>query len=269
MTATLLKIRGLRVSFPYPAVNGLNLEADKGAFTSIVGESGSGKSVTALALCRLLPPAARIEGEVLFKGQNLLSLREDGLLKVRGKEIAYVFQDPSSSFDPVLRIGAQIVEARRAHFSETASAASAKALEFLRAARISDAERVFAAYPHELSGGLKQRAMIAMALSMEPQLLVADEPTTALDVTTQAGILTLLKTLQRERGLSLLFITHDLALAARFSDRIYVLEKGSVAEKMEKKDGVFAAASSYGRRLFRAELSGTLAPKTPIGDVDA
>jgi ABC-type dipeptide/oligopeptide/nickel transport system ATPase component len=257
------------VSFPFPAVNGLNLEADKGAFTSIVGESGSGKSVTALALCRLLPPAARVEGEVLFKGQNLLHLSEGDLLRVRGKEIAYVFQDPSASFDPVLRVGAQIVEARRAHFRETESAASAKALEFLRAARVADAGRIFAAYPHELSGGLKQRAMIAMALSMEPQLLVADEPTTALDVTTQAEILALLKSLQRERGLSLLFITHDLALAARFSDRIYVMEKGSAVERMEKKDGRFAPASAYARRLFSAELAGTLAPKTPIGEADA
>ncbi len=268
MTATLLKVRGLCVSFPFPAVNGLNLEADKGAFTSIVGESGSGKSVTALALCRLLPSAARIEGEVHFKGQDLLRLDETDLLKVRGKEIAYIFQDPSATFDPVLRIGAQIVEARRAHFKETGSTASAKALEFLRAARITDAERIFAAYPHELSGGLKQRAMIAMALSMEPQLLVADEPTTALDVTTQAEILALLKSLQSERGLSLLFITHDLALAARFSDRIYVLEKGSVVERMEKKEGRFIPASIYARRLFSAEL-GHLVPKTLIGEAHA
>lgn len=269
MTATLLKIRGLRVSFPFPAVNRLNLEADKGAFTSIVGESGSGKSVTALALCRLLPPAARVEGEVLFKGQDLLRLGEKDILKIRGKEIAYVFQDPSASFDPVLRVGAQIVEARRTHFRETQSIASAKALDFLRAARITDVERIFAAYPHELSGGLKQRAMIAMALSMEPQVLVADEPTTALDVTTQAEILALLKSLQRERGLSLIFITHDLALAARFSDRIYVLEKGSVVERMEKKEGGFAPVSPYARRLFRAELGTLLTPKTQIGDTDA
>lgn len=246
------------------AVDLLNLKIAEGSFASIVGESGSGKSVTALSITRLIPAAA-LTGEILFKNGreqlNTLSLSAEKLLDLRGKKIAYIFQDPGTSLNPVLTIGSQLVETRRAHFDDSKKNASEKALKSLSDVKIKDAARVFSAYPHELSGGMKQRVMIAMALIAEPKLLIADEPTTALDVATEKDILDLLVNAKKEKGLSIVFITHNLSLAAAYSDAVYVMQKGRVVECLGPKS---QAQHPYTRKLFAARLE-NVAPKTFIG----
>lgn len=244
----LLDIKNLTVVFPdqNPAVNGLSLEIKQGSFVSIVGESGSGKTVTALSVCRLVS-GAQTSGEIIYRpgtaeAVNLLALPEEDLLKIRGAGISYVFQDPGSSLNPVLKVGKQIIESFCAHQRGNTSEAQVKALELMRSVGIPDAERIYASFPHELSGGLRQRAMIAAALMTDPKLLIADEPTTALDSVTQRGILKLLSDVQKERGLTVLFITHDLSLAKKNSDTIYVMENGK------------RATEAYAQKLFKAQL---------------
>jgi oligopeptide/dipeptide ABC transporter ATP-binding protein len=233
----LLDVRDLHVRFRMLdgtifAVNGVSLHLDPGETLGLVGESGSGKSVTSLALMRLLPPqpAAEVSGEIVFDGLDLAGLAEKQMRSMRGRDIAMVFQDPMTSLNPVLRIGEQIEETIRAHREIDADGAKARAAELLRLVGIADPGRQLDRYPHEFSGGMRQRVMIAMALALEPKLLIADEPTTALDVTIQAQVLELLKRLTAETGTAVILITHDLGVVARMTRRVAVMYAGKVVE---------------------------------------
>jgi oligopeptide transport system ATP-binding protein len=234
----LLDVRDLRVRFRMLdatifAVNGISLHLDRGETLGLVGESGSGKSVTSLAVMRLLPPqpAAEVSGAIVFDGRDIAHLPEKQMQAIRGRDIAMVFQDPMTSLNPVLRIGAQVEETIRAHREVDSTSARARAAELLRLVGIADPDRQLERYPHEFSGGMRQRVMIAMALALEPKLLIADEPTTALDVTIQAQILDLMQELQRSFGSGIIMITHDLGVVARMADRIAVMYAGHIIEE--------------------------------------
>jgi oligopeptide/dipeptide ABC transporter ATP-binding protein len=233
----LLSVADLRVGFSteagrLQAVDGVSFDLAPGEVLAIVGESGSGKSVTAQTLLGLTrSPNATIEGSVRLGGEELLHAGESDLQRVRGERMAMIFQDPMTSFNPVYRIGAQIVEAIRAHRDSSRDDAHARAIELLDSVGIPDAARRADDYPHEFSGGMRQRAMIAMALALEPEVLIADEPTTALDVTIQAQILELLAGLNRERNLATILITHDLGVVAEVADRVMVMYAGRVVEE--------------------------------------
>jgi oligopeptide/dipeptide ABC transporter ATP-binding protein len=233
----LLSVEGLRVGFAteggrLQAVDSVGFDLAAGEVLAIVGESGSGKSVTAQTILGLTRSHnATIEGSVRLGESELLNASEAELRKVRGERIGMVFQDPMTSFNPVYRIGAQIAEAIRAHRDVSKEAARARAVELLDSVGIPDAERRVGDYPHEFSGGMRQRAMIAMALALEPEVLIADEPTTALDVTIQAQILSLLESLNRERNLATILITHDLGVVAEVADRVLVMYAGKVVEE--------------------------------------
>ena len=235
--APLLEVRDLRVHFDTPdgvvkAVDGVSYTAEAGRALGIVGESGSGKSVSSLTVMGLTRAGnARISGEVLFGGRDLLALPDDEMRRIRGNEIAMIFQDPLSSLHPLHRVGAQLVEALRAHATVSKRAAAARAVELLAMVEIPDPRRHARAYPHELSGGMRQRAMIAMALANEPKLLIADEPTTALDVTVQAQILDLIRRLQAELGTGVVIITHDLGVIAETADEVAVMYAGRIVEQ--------------------------------------
>jgi peptide/nickel transport system ATP-binding protein/oligopeptide transport system ATP-binding protein len=234
----LLSARDLRVGFAtegglLQAVDGVSFDLAAGEVLAIVGESGSGKSVTAQTILGLTrSPNARIEGSVRLGEDELLDASETELRRVRGERIGMVFQDPMTSFNPVYRLGSQIVEAIRAHRGDVSkSEGRARAVELLDSVGIPDAERRVDDYPHEFSGGMRQRAMIAMALALEPEVLIADEPTTALDVTIQAQVLRLLEGLNRERGVATILITHDLGVVAEVADRVLVMYAGRVVEE--------------------------------------
>ena len=235
--APLLSVRDLSVSFAteggrLPAVERVSFDLSPGEVLAIVGESGAGKSVTAQTIIGLTrSPNARIEGRVELRGTDLVAAGEGELRTVRGERIGMVFQDPMTSFNPVHRIGSQIVEAIRAHRSIGKQEARGLAVEMLDSVGIAEAARRVDDYPHEFSGGMRQRAMIAMALALEPEVLIADEPTTALDVTVQAQILGLLERLNRERGLATILITHDLGVVAGVADRVLVMYAGRVVEQ--------------------------------------
>ncbi len=237
--APLLRIEGLRTVFggaglpDIAAVDGVDLTVARGRTLGIVGESGCGKSILSLSIMRLLPPQGRIAaGRILFGGQDLASLSNREMRQVRGRRIAMIFQEPMTSLNPLASIGAQIAEAIRTH-DRTASAADlrARGIEALRRVRIPAPERRIDDYPHQMSGGMRQRVMIAMALSCAPDLLIADEPTTALDVTVQAQVLDLLRDLQAETGMAIILITHDLGVVARMADEVAVMYAGRVAEQ--------------------------------------
>ena len=232
----LLKVQDLSVTFrngdrETVATQGVSYELAAGEVLAVVGESGSGKSVTALALTRLLPPApgCALGGSVRLAGVELLTLPENQLAKVRGGSIAYIFQEPGSSLNPVYTIGFQIGEAISLHRPEIKDV-RAEVVRALAEVHINDPERVADQYPHELSGGMQQRAMIAMALACDPKILVADEPTTALDVTIQKEIMDLLARLRRERGMSIILITHNFGIVANFADKVQVMWKGRIVE---------------------------------------
>jgi peptide/nickel transport system ATP-binding protein len=234
----LLSVRDLRVGFAtegglLQAVDGVSFDLSGGEVLAIVGESGAGKSVTAQTIMGLTRSAnARIEGSVKLRGEELVEASDAALRELRGEQLAMVFQDPMTSFNPVYRVGDQIVEAIRAHRGDIGRAeARSRVIELLDAVGIADAERRVDDYPHEFSGGMRQRAMIAMALALEPRVLIADEPTTALDVTIQAQILRLLEDLNRERGLATILITHDLGIVAEIADRVLVMYAGRVIEE--------------------------------------
>jgi oligopeptide/dipeptide ABC transporter ATP-binding protein len=236
--APLLSVRGLRVGFAtegglLQAVDDVSFDLRPGEVLAIVGESGSGKSVTAQTLIGLTRSKnARIEGSVQLDGEELLEAGEATMRRLRGERIAMVFQDPMTSLNPVYRIGNQIVEAIRAHKGEVGKdEARRRVTELFESVGIPDAERRVDDYPHEFSGGMRQRAMIAMALALEPEVLIADEPTTALDVTIQAQILRLLEDLNRERGLATILITHDLGVVAEVADRVLVMYAGRIVEE--------------------------------------
>jgi len=212
------------------AVNEVSFVARRGEVLCILGESGSGKSVTLRSLMRLLPRTAMVAGDIRVNGQDVLAMRPRELRDLRGGLVAMIFQEPMTALDPVYTVGQQIGETVRRHTGCGRKAARARALELLELVRIPSAERRLDAYPHELSGGLRQRAMIAMALSCNPQLLLADEPTTALDATVQVQVLVLLRRLQRELGMGMIFVTHDLGVAAEIADRIAVMYAGRIVE---------------------------------------
>src|ERR671921_1927758 len=241
-TAPLLEVRDLRVSFNTEdgvvrAVDGVSFTLAPGEVLGIVGESGSGKSVTMMSVLRLInDPNAVFEGEVLYKGRNVMELPEDRMREVRGGDIAMIFQDPMTSLNPVYRVGDQIVEAILAHRAVGKAQARARAVELLRQVGIPQADRRADDYPHQFSGGMRQRAMIAMALANDPDILIADEPTTALDVTIQAQILELIARLKDEFSSAVILITHDLGVVAGIADRIAVMYAGRIVEFGPKRD---------------------------------
>jgi peptide/nickel transport system ATP-binding protein len=233
----LLDVRDLRVGFateagPLTAVDGVSYSVAPGGALGIVGESGSGKSVSSLAVMGLLRgPGVSVSGQALFDGRDLLALGEAGMREMRGNEIAMVFQDPLSSLHPLKRVGAQVAEAVRAHNAVSRATARARAVELLTMVELRDPPRAAASHPHQLSGGMRQRAMIAIALANEPRLLFADEPTTALDVTVQAQILALLRRLREELGMALVIVTHDLGVIAQTAEEVAVMYAGRIVER--------------------------------------
>ncbi len=248
----LIDIQGLNVAFPgHQAVRNLDLQLRAGETLALVGESGCGKSTTALALLGLLPRHAKVQGRVLFEGQDLLALPERRRCALRGDRIAMIFQEPMTSLNPVLTLGDQIGEALRLHRGASARAARARAIELLDMVRVPEPQRRVDDYPHHLSGGQRQRAMIAAAIACQPALLVADEPTTALDVTVQAQILSLLDDLRGELGMGLLLITHDLAVVGEWADRVAVMVHG---EKVE--EGAASVLLSHPRHPYTRGLLG-------------
>jgi oligopeptide/dipeptide ABC transporter ATP-binding protein len=235
----LLDIKGLYTSFKtrdglVRAVDGIDFQVDRGEIMGLVGESGCGKSVTSLSILRLVAkPGAIDAGEILFDGQDLLKLSSDDMRKIRGDRISMIFQQPTSSLNPVWDVGHQIEEVLRVHRGMKGKAAQGRALELLKMVGISDPERRLKAFPHEMSGGMAQRVMIAMALACEPELLIADEPTTALDVTIQAQILDLMRNLRDETGTAIILITHDLGVVAEMCDRVAVMYAGEIVEETD------------------------------------
>jgi oligopeptide transport system ATP-binding protein len=215
------------------AVNGVSFYVDKGETLGIVGESGSGKSVTSLSIMRLIPnpPGKIVGGKIMFDGEDLLSYDEDEMRKIRGKNISMIFQDPMTSLNPVLTIGRQLTETLELHMKMNAREARRRAVELLALVGIPSPEKRLDDYPHQFSGGMRQRVMIAMGLSCNPDLLIADEPTTALDVTIQAQILELINTLKAELGMAIIIITHDLGVVARMADRVNVMYAGRIVEE--------------------------------------
>ena len=238
----ILEIKDLFVKFPMDggainAVNGVNLSLGKGETLGVVGESGCGKSVTMSTILRLVKtPPARIEGEIYYKGQNILDMPMRDFTRIRGKEISMIFQEPMTSLDPVIKIGPQIAESLMLHEKLLKNAAMAKALELLKQVEIPNAEKRINDYPHQLSGGMRQRVMIAMALACKPQILLADEPTTALDVTIQAQIMDLIKKLRGEYGMSIMIVTHDLGVISDVADRVVVFYSGQIVEEARTAD---------------------------------
>jgi peptide/nickel transport system ATP-binding protein len=249
-----LSVRDLKVTFPseagaVEAVRGVNFDVHPGEVVGIVGESGSGKSTVALAVMGLLQNSARVTGSAHFKGHELLGLDDKALSHIRGRSVAMVFQDPLSAFTPVYTIGAQISEAIRIHQDVTKDQANARAIELLDLVGIPQAKDRIRSFPHEFSGGMRQRAMIAMALAGEPELIIADEPTTALDVTIQAQVLDLLRRATRERETALLLITHDLGVVAETADRVAVMYAGQIIEEGPAAAVIRTPASPYARDL--------------------
>ncbi|UXU74710.1 MULTISPECIES: ABC transporter ATP-binding protein [unclassified Paracoccus (in: a-proteobacteria)] len=237
----LLSVRNLRVSFPtrsglFEAVRGVSFDLGRERL-GVVGESGSGKSMTGRAILGLVRPPGRVSADRLeLGGESILNLPERQMRRLRGARISMVMQDPKFSLNPVMTIGAQIVEAYRLHGVDARSAARDKALEMLRAVQIRDPERVFDAYPHEVSGGMGQRVMIAMMLAPNPDILIADEPTSALDVSVRNEVLRIMDRLVSARGMGLIFISHDLNLVAQFCDRVLIMYAGQVVEELPARD---------------------------------
>jgi peptide/nickel transport system ATP-binding protein len=246
----LLDLQHVSIDFgSKPAVGDLSLSIAPGESLGLVGESGSGKSATALAIMRLLPPQARTSGRILWNGQDLLTLSEESIRSLRGRQMAMIFQEPMTALNPVMRIGEQVAEAVLAHGGRKKEAQKL-AIDALRDVGIPDPERRVRSYPHQLSGGMRQRVMIAMAIVNRPQLLIADEPTTALDVTIQAQILELLADLRRRFNLAMLFISHDLAVVSQVTDRVAVMYAGSLVEIGAVREIFRAPAHPYTRGLL-------------------
>jgi len=253
----LLAIRDLEVTFAagaatLPVICGVDLSVGRGEILGIVGESGSGKSVTMLAAMGLAGPRARLAGSVRFDGEELIGRPAETLRRLRGRRMAMIFQDPMTALDPVITIGAQIAEAVRIHQAISRRAAHERAVELLDRVAIPFPRRRALQYPHEFSGGMRQRAMIAMAIANDPELIIADEPTTALDVTVQAQILELLAGLVRDRGVGLALITHDLGVVAGLADRVAIMYAGRVVEAAPVREAFYAAAHPYTRNLIRS-----------------
>lgn len=266
MTAeTVLSVRDLRVTFQtndgaVEAVRGLDLDVKSGETVAIVGESGSGKSQTTMAIMGLLAQNGRATGQALYRGKDLIGMPERELNKIRGAKITMIFQEPMTSLDPLYKIGDQLAEPLRYHRGMSKSQARPRILELLKLVGIPEPERRIDSYPYELSGGQRQRVMIAMALANDPDILIADEPTTALDVTIQAQILELLADLQKRLGMAIVFITHDLGIVKRFADQVYVMRAGEVVEHAPTQKIFAAPEHAYTKMLLDAEPEGTKAP---------
>ena len=277
----MLEVRDLRTSFFTPAgevkaVNGVSFNLDSGKVLGIVGESGSGKSVTAYSILQILTHPGRIVGgSVKFRGQELVGATEEQMRKIRGNKISIIFQDPMTSLNPVYTIGNQLEEAILLHTDRNREQAKARAVEMLTLVGINEPEKRLKQYPHELSGGMRQRVMIAMALACEPDILIADEPTTALDVTIQAQILELMQDLQKKLGMAIIMVTHDLGVIASMCDEIMVMYGGRVCERGTADDIFYRPAHEYTKGLLRsipsaANMNERLIPigGTPINMLD-
>ncbi len=255
----LLEIRELRTYFEMEgetvkAVDGISFQLKRGETLGIVGESGSGKSVTNLSIIRLIPrpPGRIVSGEIIFDGQDLLSLPESEVRKIRGRRIAMIFQDPMTSLNPFMKISRQLMEMTQLHLGYSANQAYEHAIKMLETVGIPDARARVDDYPHEFSGGMRQRVMIAMALSCQPELLIADEPTTALDVTIQAQILELIKQLKQDSGTSVILITHDLGVVAGMTDHLLVMYAGKVFEQASTSELFASPGNPYTKGLLRS-----------------
>jgi peptide/nickel transport system ATP-binding protein len=251
---SLLSIHDLRIRFASTeAVRGISLQVDEGEVLGLVGESGSGKSATALAILGLLGPAAQVTGQILWQGSDLLRQPASALRRLRGREIAMIFQEPMTALNPVMPIGRQVAEGAQAHASSwTGREAKRKAIAALEAVDLPDAAERYGDYPHQFSGGQRQRILIAMALINRPRLLIADEPTTALDVTVQAQVLELLRGLQQQYGLAMLFISHDLAVVGEVASRVAVMKAGQIVETGPSARLLTAPEHDYTRSLLAA-----------------
>jgi oligopeptide/dipeptide ABC transporter ATP-binding protein len=254
---SLLEVEGLRVEIrgehgTVTIVDGVDYAVEQGQVFGVAGESGSGKTMSALALLRLLPRGAQTSGRATYEGQDLLRLTGRALRRVRGRELAMVFQDPMTSLHPMMSIGRQLSEHVRYHEGASKQAALARAAELLEEVRIPDPERALHAFPHQFSGGMRQRVAIAGALAARPKLLIADEPTTALDVTVQAGILRLLDRLRRENGLSVIMITHDLGVLSSIADHVSVFYAGRIVESGPTRELLAQPRHPYTRALLDA-----------------
>ena len=259
MDGQLLEVRDLRTYFEtedgtVKAVDGISFALKRGETLGIVGESGSGKSVTNLSIIRLIPnpPGRIVSGEVVFNGQDLLLLSTEQVRKIRGRRIAMIFQDPMTSLNPFMKISRQLMEVTQLHLGHTRMRAYEHAIKMLETVGIPDARSRIDSYPHEFSGGMRQRVMIAMALSCEPELLIADEPTTALDVTIQAQILELIKKLKQETGTSVILITHDLGVVAGMTDHVIVMYAGKVFEQASTAELFSRPGNPYTKGLLRS-----------------
>ncbi|MFZ9336181.1 MAG: ABC transporter ATP-binding protein [Burkholderiaceae bacterium] len=264
-TDLLVDVRGLHVTFtggrkPVRAVDGVDLQVARGEVVALIGESGSGKSVTLRSLLRLHPPRrTEMSGHMRVAGEDVLAMSERTLADYRGRVASMIFQEPLLALDPVYTVGAQIVESIRRHESISAPEAQQRALQLFERVRIPSPERRLAAYPHEMSGGMRQRAMIALALACKPQLLLADEPTTALDATVQIQILLLLRELQRDLGLAVVFVTHDIGAAVEVADRIAVMYAGRIVEEGPARTLIRQPRHPYTMALLKSRAHGALA----------
>ncbi|RSZ44354.1 ABC transporter ATP-binding protein [Variovorax sp. 553] len=266
----MVRLRDLSVTFsggrkPVHAVSGVSLEVKRGEVVALIGESGSGKSVTMRTLLRLHPERrTRMGGTVQVAGRDVLAMSQRELADFRGKVASMIFQEPLLALDPVYSVGAQIVESIRRHESVTQAEAQQRALALFERVRIPSPERRLQAYPHEMSGGMRQRAMIALALACKPQLLLADEPTTALDATVQIQILLLLRELQRDLGLSVIFVTHDIGAAVEVADRIAVMYAGRIVEEGTARELIRSPRHPYTIALLKSRAHGALARGTRL-----
>jgi oligopeptide/dipeptide ABC transporter ATP-binding protein len=269
-----LAVEHLRVSFPggnhsrfYP-VDGVSFSLERGQTLALVGESGSGKSLTSLALLQLVPPPGRVERDSVIRlgDTDVLALKGEALRQIRGRRVGMIFQDPMTSLNPVFPVGDQIAEGILAHFDMTRAAARQRALALLEEVGIPDPASRLKAYPHQLSGGMRQRVMIAIALAAEPEILIADEPTTALDVTVQAQILEVLDRLRESRGMAVLLITHDLGIVAGRADRVAVMYAGQIVEEAPTEQLFAQPSHPYTQGLFASvpRITGPLRRLTPI-----
>ena len=270
LNVPILKVEGLSIAFPgsahgRKAVSEISFSIAPGETLGLVGESGSGKSATSLAILRLLPPAARISGEISFDGTNLLDLAPEAMRRHRGREIAMIFQEPMTALNPVMPIGAQIAEAVRAHDGAISrKALTARVIESMLQVGLPEPERRMRDYPHQFSGGQRQRILIAMAIINRPRLLIADEPTTALDVTVQAQILALLRDLRETHGLAMLFISHDLAVVSQIAHRVAVMQHGSIVEQASAAELFLHPQHEYTRKLLAAAPTMTTDRARPL-----
>lgn len=268
--APALRIRDLTIEIGRPLVHGISLDLQAGRIHGLAGESGSGKTLTSLAVLGLLPRQARTGGSITLAGEELVGLRRRGVNRIRGKRIAMVFQDPSASLHPQLPVGRQLTDHMRVHLGLRGAAATARAIELLETVQVPNPDAALQRYPHQFSGGQRQRIAIACALACDPEVLLADEPTTALDVTVQAGILKLLRDLATERDLAVLLVTHDLGVMSAIADEVAVMKDGRIVEEADRETLFRDPQHEYTRTLLAA-LPGSKvegAVGGPVADVD-